>query len=207
MLHNMNAIAPRSLSERAVVSPLRLPSFIPLHPWPPPPPPQGRRGRGVILVWASGNGGGDADDNCACDGYASSPFTLSVGSVDQDGRMPWYGEICASTLAVTYTVGHPNNVVSNSVIARCQQGDQWRRHGGGGGKRGNLPPPPQPPIGHPVRSMQIRGDFWVRKNGGRFTGFAPKFYMHRRYGGRSLVLRLRKRGSCGSCWRSYSGRP
>ena len=45
----------------------------------------------------------------------------------------------------------------------------------GGGKLGNLPPPPQTPIGHPVRSMQIRGDFRVRKNGGRFTGFAPKF--------------------------------
>ena len=43
------------------------------------------------------------------------------------------------------------------------EGIQWRRHGGGG-KRGNLPPP-QPPIGHPVRSMQIRGDFRVRKNG------------------------------------------
>ena len=41
---------------------------------------------------------------------------------------------------------------------------QWRRHGGGG-KRGNLPPP-QPPIGHPVRSMQIRGDFRVLKKWG-----------------------------------------
>ena len=37
-------------------------------------------------------------------------------------------------------------------------------------------PPPQPPIGHSVKSMQIRGDFRVRKNGGRFTGFAPTFY-------------------------------
>ena len=27
------------------------------------------------------------------------------------------------------------------------------------------PPPPQPPIGHPVRSMQIRGDFHVGKMG------------------------------------------
>ena len=37
---------------------------------------------------------------------------------------------------------------------------------GGGGKRGNLPPPPQPPIGHPVRSMQIREDFHVGKKWG-----------------------------------------
>ena len=41
--------------------------------------------------------------------------------------------------------------------------NQWRRHGGG--EAGQLAPP-QPPIGHPVRSMQIRGDFRVRKNGG-----------------------------------------
>ena len=34
---------------------------------------------------------------------------------------------------------------------------------GGGGKRDNLPR--QPPIGHPVRSMQIRGDFHVEKMG------------------------------------------
>ena len=33
-----------------------------------------------------------------------------------------------------------------------------------GGKRGTPPPPPS--IGHPVRSMQIRGDFHVGKNGG-----------------------------------------
>ena len=64
----------------------------------------------------------------------------------------------------------------------------------GGGQAGQLVPPPQPPIGHPVRSMQIRGDYRVRKkNGGRITGFAQTFYMHRRYGRRSLVLRLRKK--------------
>ena len=55
-------------------------------------------------------------------------------------------------------------------------------------------PPPQPSIGHPVRSMQIQGDFHVRKKwGGRFTRFAPTFYRNRNYGGRSLVLRLRKK--------------
>ena len=68
---------------------------------------------------------------------------------------------------------------------------QWRRHRGAGGGSGELAPNPQPMIGHPVRSMQIRGDFRVRKNGSRFTGFALTFYTHRRrYGGRSLVLRV-----------------
>ena len=31
------------------------------------------------------------------------------------------------------------------------------------------------------------------KNEDKLTGFAPTFYMHRRYGERSLVLRLRKK--------------
>ena len=41
--------------------------------------------------------------------------------------------------------------------------------------------------------MQIRGDFHVGKDGGRFTGFVLTFYMHRRYGERSSVLRLQKK--------------
>ena len=32
-----------------------------------------------------------------------------------------------------------------------------------------------------------------KKMVGRFTGFVPMFYMHGRYGERSLVLRLRKK--------------
>ena len=65
-----------------------------------------------------------------------------------------------------------------------------------GGKRGNLPPPPPTSDRTPreidadCRSEEI---FVSEKNGGWFTGFAPTFYMHRRYGGRSLVLRLRKK--------------
>ena len=41
------------------------------------------------------------------------------------------------------------------------------------------------------------------------SGVAPTFYMHRRYGGRSLVLRLRKKEGIVhiSCWRSYFARP
>lgn len=44
----------------------------------------GRRGRGSLYVWASGNGGSQ-EDNCNCDGYASSIYTISVGSVSQNG--------------------------------------------------------------------------------------------------------------------------
>ncbi|RTG84802.1 proprotein convertase subtilisin/kexin type 6 [Schistosoma bovis] len=53
----------------------------------------GRRGFGNIYVWASGNGG-SLDDSCACDGYSSSPFTLSVSGVSESntrpcGRLSW----------------------------------------------------------------------------------------------------------------------
>ena len=36
---------------------------------------QGREGKGSIYVWASGNGGGNKD-NCNCDGYCSSIYTI-----------------------------------------------------------------------------------------------------------------------------------
>jgi len=55
-------------------------------------------------VWAAGNGG-RRGDNCNCDGYVSSIYTLSVGSVSEQGAFPWYGERCASTMAVTYSSG------------------------------------------------------------------------------------------------------
>ena len=38
---------------------------------------RGRNGKGSIFVWASGNGGRYAD-NCNCDGYTNSIFTLSI---------------------------------------------------------------------------------------------------------------------------------
>ena len=44
----------------------------------------GRKGRGSIFVWASGNGGRD-HDNCNCDGYTNSIFTLSISSATQAG--------------------------------------------------------------------------------------------------------------------------
>lgn len=64
----------------------------------------GRNGKGVIYVWASGNGGAKGD-NCNCDGYVSSIYTISIGSVTESGQFPWYGEKCASTIAVAYSSG------------------------------------------------------------------------------------------------------
>ena len=55
-------------------------------------------------MWASGNGGAK-DDNCDCDGYTGSIYTLSISSASQDCQSPWYAEHCASTIATTYSSG------------------------------------------------------------------------------------------------------
>ncbi|XP_067827059.1 proprotein convertase subtilisin/kexin type 7-like [Heptranchias perlo] len=64
----------------------------------------GRRGFGSIFVVASGNGG-QYGDNCNYDGYANSIYTVTIGAVDEEGRMPFYAEKCASMLAVTFSSG------------------------------------------------------------------------------------------------------
>ncbi|XP_069733875.1 proprotein convertase subtilisin/kexin type 4 [Phaenicophaeus curvirostris] len=62
----------------------------------------GRGGLGSIFIWASGNGGINYD-NCNCDGYANSIYTLAVGSVLADGQRPWYSESCSAILTTTYS--------------------------------------------------------------------------------------------------------
>ncbi|NXG73189.1 PCSK4 convertase, partial [Baryphthengus martii] len=63
---------------------------------------QGRGGLGSIFIWAAGNGGINYDD-CNCDGYANSIYTLAVGSVLAGGRRPPYGESCSAILTTTYS--------------------------------------------------------------------------------------------------------
>lgn len=65
---------------------------------------KGRGGKGSIFIWASGNGGRE-HDNCNCDGYTNSIWTLSISSATEDGLVPWYSEMCSSTLATTYSSG------------------------------------------------------------------------------------------------------
>ena len=65
---------------------------------------EGRNGKGIIYVWASGNGGRHGD-NCDCDGYTGSIYTISVSSVSEQQLSPWYAEKCASTMATTYSSG------------------------------------------------------------------------------------------------------
>uniref|UniRef100_A0A3B4AHS3 Neuroendocrine convertase 1 n=1 Tax=Periophthalmus magnuspinnatus TaxID=409849 RepID=A0A3B4AHS3_9GOBI len=65
---------------------------------------KGRGGKGSIFVWASGNGGRQGD-NCDCDGYTDSIYTVSISSASQHGLSPWYAEKCSSTLATAYSSG------------------------------------------------------------------------------------------------------
>ncbi|XP_076180239.1 neuroendocrine convertase 1 [Ptiloglossa arizonensis] len=80
----------------------------------------GRRGKGSIYVWASGNGGSKSDD-CGCDGYVGSIYTIGVGSASQTGRFPWYGESCAATMATTYSSGayHDQMIATTDLRNTC----------------------------------------------------------------------------------------
>jgi len=81
---------------------------------------QGRGGKGSIFVWASGNGGRD-HDNCNCDGYTNSIWTLSVSSATENGLIPWYSEACSSSLASTYSSGSSGErkVVTTDLHHTC----------------------------------------------------------------------------------------
>lgn len=75
---------------------------------------QGRNGLGNIYVWASGDGG--EEDDCNCDGYAASMWTISINSAINDGQNAHYDESCSSTLASTFSNGakDPNTGVVSS---------------------------------------------------------------------------------------------
>ena len=53
-------------------------------------------------MWAAGNGGLNFD-SCAADGLASSIYTISVGSADQNAGQASYDEDCAGKMVVTYS--------------------------------------------------------------------------------------------------------
>lgn len=82
---------------------------------------QGRNGKGSIYVWASGDGG--EKDDCNCDGYAASMWTISINSAINDGRTALYDESCSSTLASTFSNGRSANpeagVATTDLYGRC----------------------------------------------------------------------------------------
>ncbi|GAB0200813.1 proprotein convertase subtilisin/kexin type 4 [Grus japonensis] len=81
---------------------------------------KGRGGLGSIFIWASGNGGINYD-NCNCDGYTNSIYTLSVGSVLAGGQRPWYSEGCSAILTTTYSSRTTSEaqIVTTDLHHRC----------------------------------------------------------------------------------------
>ena len=81
---------------------------------------RGRDGKGSIFVWASGNGG-RYKDNCNCDGYATSIFTITVSSTSESGSIPWYSEPCSATLASTYSSGTTTErqIITTDLHHKC----------------------------------------------------------------------------------------
>lgn len=81
---------------------------------------EGRNGLGNIYVWASGDGG--EDDDCNCDGYAASMWTVSINSAINTGENAHYDESCSSTLASTFSNGakDPNTgVATTDLYGKC----------------------------------------------------------------------------------------
>ncbi|NXN19381.1 PCSK4 convertase, partial [Indicator maculatus] len=81
---------------------------------------KGRGGLGSIFVLASGNGGINYD-NCNSDGYSSSIYTVTVGSVLAGGQRPWFSESCSAILTTTYSSVATSQVhiVTTDLHHRC----------------------------------------------------------------------------------------
>lgn len=83
---------------------------------------EGRNGKGSIYVWASGDGG--QEDDCNCDGYAASMWTISINSAINTGENAHYDESCSSTLASTFSNGAKDphtGVTTTDLYDRCTQ--------------------------------------------------------------------------------------
>lgn|SRR6218665_126512 len=87
---------------------------------------QGRNGLGSIYVWASGDGG--PNDDCNCDGYAASMWTISINSATNDGQTASYDESCSSTLASTFSNGKSGNQDAGVVSMYVLYHRRTRKH-------------------------------------------------------------------------------
>ncbi|XP_020905115.2 PC3-like endoprotease variant B [Exaiptasia diaphana] len=77
---------------------------------------KGRGGKGNIFVWATGNGG-LTDDDCNCDGYTTSIYTVSIGAISDHGLSTYYTETCASTIAVTFSGASHREADENKIVS------------------------------------------------------------------------------------------
>eukprot|EP01097_Dermamoeba_algensis_P007675 TRINITY_DN4904_c0_g1_i1.p1 TRINITY_DN4904_c0_g1~~TRINITY_DN4904_c0_g1_i1.p1 ORF type:complete len:566 (-),score=119.66 TRINITY_DN4904_c0_g1_i1:615-2312(-) len=93
---------------------------------------KGRRGLGTIYMWAAGNGK-RRGDNCNYDGYANSRYTITIGSIDHDGKPAWYSEPCSALVAVTPSSGTPGFAILTTDLrgpAGASRDDCSRTFGG-----------------------------------------------------------------------------
>ena len=126
---------------------------------------KGRNGLGSIYVWASGNGG-KFEDNCNCDGYATSIYTVSISSASENGNIPWYSEQCSSTLATTYSSGSSRSGIS-SISCHCQPSSCSGRERGRSSPRistvaappHTLGPQPRPPWQQVRMTLCVKNSF------------------------------------------------
>ncbi|WP_309386218.1 S8 family serine peptidase [Cerasicoccus frondis] len=84
---------------------------------------EGRGGKGTIFVWAAGNGGLRNDDSNR-DGFNASPYTISVGAVNEFGEAAYYSEpgACLTVCAPSYDRS------TRGLITTDLQGDDGYNH-------------------------------------------------------------------------------
>jgi proprotein convertase subtilisin/kexin type 2 len=91
---------------------------------------QGRQGKGSIFVFPAGNGGcyqvsGSGvcqKDNANLDGYVNHLGIITVGAVDQFGRLPWYGER-GSNVLVSAPAGDGAAGITTTAISNAYRSD------------------------------------------------------------------------------------
>ena len=66
-------------------------------------------------MWAGGNGG--YDDNCNCDGYVNSIFTIGINTVSQQHSLLGDAERCSAIMTTAFS-GEPGQF--NSIVSRIE---------------------------------------------------------------------------------------
>ncbi|XP_052790021.1 neuroendocrine convertase 1-like isoform X2 [Mya arenaria] len=76
----------------------------------------GRNGLGAIYSWAAGNGGYE-DDDCNYDGYANSPYTIAVTSLQTSSAPADYSEPCSALMCATYGGDYNDDFIATTDVS------------------------------------------------------------------------------------------
>nr|AAB66701.1 protease 1 [Pneumocystis carinii] len=74
---------------------------------------EGRNGLGSIYVFGTGNGG--SLDGCNYDGYANSPYTITIAAIDSEDKNFYFSESCPCILASTYSGGENGSIYTTDL--------------------------------------------------------------------------------------------